>query len=106
MTAGTYLQFVAALAFVLALIAVLAWAVRRFGLFAHVVPPRGGKRRIAIVETAALDAKRRLVLVRRDDREHLLLLGAAGDAVIETGIAAPDRAAPAQETGAAKESAA
>jgi flagellar protein FliO/FliZ len=35
-----------------------------------------------------VDAKRRLVLVRRDDREHLLLLGATQDVVVESGIAA------------------
>jgi flagellar protein FliO/FliZ len=100
MTAGTYLQFVLALAFVLALIAVLAWAVKRFGLFAHVVPVRGGKKRITVVESAPLDAKRRLVLIRRDDREHLLLLGANGDAVVESGIpAAPE---PAATQGAAR----
>lgn len=89
MSAGTYLQFAAALAFVLALIAGLAWAVKRFGLAAQLGAPRGGKRRLAVVETAALDAKRRIVLVRRDDREHLLLLGTGNDAVIETGIVAP-----------------
>lgn len=89
MSAGTYLQFVVALAFVIALIAVLAWAVRRFGLLAHMGQPRGGKRRLGVIKSAALDAKRRIVLVRRDDREHLLLLGAGTDAVIETGIAAP-----------------
>ena len=99
MTAGTYFQFVLALAFVIALIAVLAWAVRRFGLFAHVVPARGSKRRIAIVESAPLDAKRRLVLIRRDDKEHLLLLGAASDAVVESGIPAVSEApAPAPES--------
>ncbi len=33
-----------------------------------------------------LDAKRRLVLIRRDNKEHLLLLGPDGDTVIETDI--------------------
>jgi flagellar protein FliO/FliZ len=89
MSVNTYLQFALALAFVLALIAGLAWAVRRFGLFAQVLPTRGGKKRISVVEVAAVDAKRRLVLVRRDDREHLLLLGATSETVVETGIEAP-----------------
>jgi flagellar protein FliO/FliZ len=98
MSPGTYFQFAAALAFVVALIAVLAWAVKRSGLFAHVIPARGGKRRLAVVDVAAIDAKRRLVLVRRDDKEHLLLLGANNDAVIETGITPPPQADAAAET--------
>lgn len=94
MSAGTYLQFVVALAFVIALIAVLAWAVKRFGLAAHMGAAKSGKRRLSIVESTALDTKRRIVLVRRDDREHLLLLGAGNDAVIETGIVAPPEPMP------------
>ncbi len=38
-----------------------------------------------------LDGKRRLVLLRRDGAEHLVLLGLAGDVVIERGIAARRR---------------
>lgn len=40
-----------------------------------------------MVEARAIDSRRRLVLVRRDDREHLLLIGGANDVVVETGIA-------------------
>lgn len=91
-----YLKFVAALAFVLGLIAALAWIIRRFG-------PRGmaaqhGKRgrRLAIVEVAPLDARRRLVLVRRDGVEHLLLLGATHDLVVESGVPGGSAAPPAE----------
>lgn len=53
--------------------------------------------RIGVVETAAVDGNRRLVLVRRDDTEHLLLLGSHGDLVIESNIPLPpaDAASPA-----------
>lgn len=88
MTLETYLQFALALAFVLALIGLLAWAVRRFGLFAQVMPVRSGKKRLSVVEVAAVDAKRRLILVRRDEMEHLILLGANSDTVVESGIGA------------------
>ena len=88
MNLETYLQFALALAFVLALIGLLAWAVRRFGLFAQVMPLKSGKKRLAVVEVAPVDAKRRLVLVRRDGTEHLILLGASSETVVETGIAA------------------
>ena len=50
--------------------------------------------RIGIVETAQVDGSRRLVLVRRDDVEHLLLLGGDGDLVIENGIPAAGESEP------------
>ena len=48
---------------------------------------RGGKgARLGISEYHEIDKDRRLVLVRRDDYEHLVLIGGAQDLVIETGI--------------------
>ena len=51
----------------------------------------GGRtaRRLGVVEYMTLDPKTRLVLIRRDDTQHLLLLGAAGPVVVERGIAEP-----------------
>jgi flagellar protein FliO/FliZ len=43
-------------------------------------------RRLEVVETLALDTRRRLVMIRRDDREHLLLLGANQDIVVEANL--------------------
>lgn len=85
----TYLRFLLVLVFVLGLIGGFAWLARRFGLATRTPANRGSKRRLAIVEVASLDARRKLVLVQRDDREHLLVLGQTGETVIETGIAAP-----------------
>lgn len=81
---GTYLL---ALLFVLALIGVAALLAKRFGL-ARTGAPGDGRRRLTLVDSLALDGKRRLLLIRRDGREHLLLLGAATETVIETDIAA------------------
>ncbi len=78
-----YLRFVFALAFVLALIGILAWAARRFGLASTTRLP-GQPRRLRIVEAIALDSRRRLVLVRRDDTEHLLLTGGPNDLVVHS----------------------
>lgn len=84
-----YLRFLFALLFVLGLIGGLALVGKRFG-FGHRGPTvRGQAKRLAIVETMALDPKRRLVLVRRDGAEHLILLGTSGELVVESGIAAP-----------------
>lgn len=43
-------------------------------------------RRLDVVEHASVDGKRRLILVRRDDVEHLIMTGGPVDVVIETGI--------------------
>ncbi|WP_448203217.1 FliO/MopB family protein [Azospirillum sp. sgz302134] len=79
-----YIQFVFALAFVIVLIVLVAWVMRRIG-FAGMVSNPSRQRRLGIVEVLPLDGKRRLVLVRRDDQEHLLLLSAVGDVVVESG---------------------
>jgi len=48
--------------------------------------------RLAVIEFAAVDQKRRLVLIRRDDVEHLIMTGGPVDVVVETGIRAPEAA--------------
>ncbi len=88
-----YFRFLAVLVFVLALIGLLTWLVRRFGPGRRVLRPRSGQRRLEIVEVAPIDAKRRLVLVRRDGTEHLIMLGTTSDLLIEAGIAAAPRQA-------------
>ena len=77
-------RLVAALVFVLALIGLFAWLLRRFGPSMRL----GRAGRLGLVETIAIDSRRRLLLVRRDQTEHLLLIGGTRDLVIETGIRA------------------
>lgn len=48
---------------------------------------RGRNRRLAVVDSLALDPKRQLLIIRRDNVEHLILTGGAQDIVVETGIA-------------------
>ena len=64
-----------------------------FGTF--VAGGRNRKTRLAVMDAAAVDSHRRLVLVRRDDIEHLLLIGGPTDVVVERDIrhrpAAPRR---------------
>jgi hypothetical protein len=53
---------------------------------------RGGKNRqprLAVLDAAAVDTRRRLVLVRRDDVEHLIMIGGPSDIVIESRILPP-----------------
>lgn len=81
-----YVQLILALAFVIGLILLFAWAGRRFGLMGAVPRRTGQRRRLFVVEVLPLSTKHRIVLVRRDETEHLLLLGAQNDCVIESGI--------------------
>lgn len=84
-----YMQFFFALIFVLALIALLAVVARKMG-FGYRLPSRGRKaRRLAVVEMISLDARRRLVLLRRDSVEYLVLLGVNTDLLVDGGFATP-----------------
>ena len=85
MTLLPLLRMVGALAIVLGGLAGALWAVRRFDLR---LPGRIGlaarpERRLALVERLAVDPRRSLVLVRRDGREHLLLIAPEGHVVVE-----------------------
>ncbi len=83
-----YLRFILALVFVLSLIGVLAWVARRYGFGGGRPGPRNRRdRRLEIIETRVIDGKRRLVLLRRDHVEHLVLMGPTSEIVIEQGIA-------------------
>jgi len=68
---------------VLGLIGACAIAARKFGL----VSASGGfvrKRRLHVIETLALDARRRVVIVRCDDKEHLIVLGQSSETVVDS----------------------
>lgn len=89
MSGTVYLQFILALVFVVGLILASGWLARRAGLGMPTLS-RNRPRRLRVVEIVALDPRRRLVLVRRDDREHLLLIGGPTDLAVEAGIIVPE----------------
>jgi flagellar biogenesis protein FliO len=102
------LTFFFAFVAVLALIGVAAWLVRRFaGNRLGANPNRGRMPRLAVIDAAAVDGRRRLVLVRRDNVEHLLMIGGPTDIVVEPNIvrATPARDQIAQRSGAGAEAA-
>ena len=63
----------------LALIAGAAWGARRLGMLQATGP---GVRRLRVSESLMIDPRRRMVIVRCDDREHLILCGPGGDVVV------------------------
>lgn len=77
-------KFLAALIFVLALMGGLALLMRRFNGSNPITAP--GKRRLRVIEVLPLDSRRKAVLLKRDDREHLVILGTNSETVIESGI--------------------
>src|SRR3982751_3785025 len=91
----TPLTFFFAFVVVLALIGLAAWLVRRFaGNRLGANANRGRMPRLAVIDAAAVDNRRRLVLVRRDNIEHLLMIGGPTDIVVEQNIV---RAMPARD---------
>jgi flagellar biogenesis protein FliO len=79
----------------LALIISLAVVLALFGLFIFIIKrlmggritqSRGRQPRIGLMDSAAIDNRRRLLLVRRDNIEHLILVGGPTDVVVEQNI--------------------
>ncbi len=93
-----YMQAVLALIFVLGLMGVAIFALRRLG-FGSPTPTLGHRnKRVRVIEVTAVDARRRLVLVRHDDREHLILLGQNGETIVESRDAPADALPAANDT--------
>lgn len=72
-----YTRFFLALAFVIALIWFMAWGARKSGLDKKLRGASGSQGRLQVVDVLYLDPKRKMLLVRADAKEYLLLI--AGD---------------------------
>jgi hypothetical protein len=71
---------------VLVIVLVVVRIVRSLTFGTFVAGGRNRKTRLAVMDAAAVDSQRRLVLVRRDDVEHLILIGGPTDVVVERDI--------------------
>lgn len=80
----TYLRFILVLIFVLGLVLALGWVLKRSGISGSAVAGKG--KRLGVVETVFLGPKHRLILIRRDAVEHLVLIGPNSSEVVESGI--------------------
>lgn len=70
----------------LLLLIVVLWVIRSRAPSPFVRGGRNRQPRLQVLDAAAVDARRRLVLVRRDDVEHLIMIGGPSDIVIESRI--------------------
>jgi flagellar protein FliO/FliZ len=77
-------QFILSFVFVIGLILGIAWIVKRFGLERRLIPKARPDARLEIVDQLLIDPRRRVVLIRRDKKEHLVLLSADRELLIET----------------------
>jgi flagellar biogenesis protein FliO len=89
--------FLIGLVILVGLICATVWLVRRFGARRPSAPATGGRRpQLAVIDVAAVDARRRLILIRRDNTEHLMMIGGPTDVVIESNIVPAARVLEAQ----------
>jgi flagellar protein FliO/FliZ len=89
-------KFLLAFIVVLAVLGAAGYLMRRFtGGSLSIASPRGRQPRLSVIDAASVDGRRRLVLVRRDNMEHLLLIGGPTDIVVEPNIGPAAAAAPA-----------
>ena len=81
---GTYLQFFLTLIFIIGLIFAAAFLAKKLG-FSHSPTLKGNrKRRLQVIELRSIDTRRKIVLIKCDDKEHLLLVGGSQDIHIDS----------------------
>lgn len=84
------LRMLGGLAVVLGLLAGALWVVRRYDLKLPGRVAGGATRRIELIEKLPIDSRRSVALIRRDGREHLILLAPEGPVLVETAILRDD----------------
>lgn len=82
-----YSRFALAFVFVLGLIGLFSALLKRYGNAHQIYKAKDTESRLDIIEARFIDARRKLVLVKRDNVEHLLLLAEGRETVIESNIA-------------------
>ena len=80
------LRLVMALGVVLLLMGALTLIMKKLGLSTNSSIKSGNKRRLKVIESLPLDARRRLVIVQCDDKEHLVILGSNSECVVDSDI--------------------
>src|SRR3954464_9001002 len=82
-----YIKFLIAMTIVLVLIGVAFYVLRRFGAGGLATgTQRNRQPRLAVVDATDIDNRRKLVIVRRDNVEHLLMIGGPTDVLVEANI--------------------
>lgn len=100
---NTILTAAFALGIVLVLILLGLWALKFF-FNASANMSRGRVRRLTVIDTVQIDPRRKVVILRRDNVEHVIMTGGPQDLLLESGIAVerPGARRPAQQPQQAK----
>jgi flagellar protein FliO/FliZ len=72
------------LAGVLAVIGLLAIITRRFGGKLSQQFLNTPKKRLELLDTLSIDAKRQVILIRKDNKEHLILTGGSQELLLDS----------------------
>jgi len=82
-------QLIIGIAIAAGLVGAIGWLIYRFGIQHRgaTIAPRS-RRHFAVIDAAVVDERRRLILIRRDNTEHLMLIGGPNDLLIEANIPA------------------
>ena len=81
------MRVILAFSVVLTLVAILGWFLKYIHTKGFSLTScKNGQSRLRIMEALAIDSKRRAVILRCDEKEHLLLLGASEDLLIAKNI--------------------
>ncbi len=96
-SAGTLLNAAFALGIVIVLIVLGLWLLK---LLTRATGRLGqaNEKRLQVIDTANVDGKRKVMIIRRDNVEHLIMTGGPQDLVIESGIAIGEPPRPAMPT--------
>jgi flagellar protein FliO/FliZ len=89
MESGSALVSISALLFVLALIGLTSFLMRKYGTERVSGGSSRKGKRLSVKEVKMLDAKNKLVIIERDDVEHLIVVGMNGAQVVESGFKEP-----------------
>ena len=91
MELADYTRFIFALIFVIGLIWLCAFVLKRTGMDKRLRGVTGQNGRLSVVDVLYLDPRRKLTLVRADAREYLLLISGDNAQVIDTLEKAKDK---------------
>ncbi|WP_085904348.1 FliO/MopB family protein [Kiloniella majae] len=81
---GNYFQFFLSLIFIIGLIFAFSLIAKKLGLGNGPAITGNKQKRLKIKEVRPLDAKRKVVIVQCDNKEHIILVGGTNDLLIDT----------------------
>lgn len=84
-------KYVLSLILVLSLMGGLWLVLKKAGMGGAPFMRSAAKKRLSIVEILPLDPKRKAVILRCDDQEHLVILGQTGETVVESRMIKSER---------------